>query len=486
MSTSTARPLISLIAALLFASVSVAAQFPEKGPIARGPVTRTLRAYIPPVGPAPQNIGFDASGTYGVIAKVVWSPAPNAVSYVVTRWLLEDPACCNATSGPLTTTTWTDTGLLKKGTYMFAISVNYADGSIGTGQVGVIAGDVRNPSPITAQDLGPGRVRLTWNNAIPGTSGAMISGPGFPTPKVGSGGYVDTPFLPPGTHTWTVASIYSGGLGVLGPGEPVTHTVSYGMGRYRVSLERFKAINVTAEDPFRNDGRGDEIFITTQVSEYGANGSLVSTRMARTPTFGDVQNFPARVRAGSASPTGGIQPNDEYPAAAQYISQLQPATISNLPYLLWEGDLSEIKGAVILSPAIWESDEDDRLFPYFLTFQTGAAANVVGRSPFQAYVPWTLGSPGSVLDSWNPQKSCPPPSQGSAAGRFFPSINGWRDEPIDMDQDRSYCPTYVAINWRLANSMTTVNPASVVEIPFTNGATNWQYKLYLRIEKVIR
>ena len=208
--------------------------------------------------------------------------------------------------------------------------------------------------------------------------------------------------------------------------------------------------------------------------------------MARTPTFGDVQNFPARVRAGSASPTGGIQPNDEYPAAAQYISQLQPATTSNLPYLLWEGDLSEIKGAVILSPAIWESDEDDRLFPYFLTFQTGAAANVVGRSPFQAYVPWTLGSPGSVLDSWNPQKSCPPPSQGSAAGRFFPSINGWRDEPIDMDQDRSYCPTYVAINWRLANSMTTVNPASVVEIPFTNGATNWQYKLYLRIEKVIR
>jgi len=32
--------------------------------------------------------------------------------------------------------------------------------------------------------------------------------------------------------------------------------------------------------------------------------------------------------------------------------------------------------------------------------------------------------------------------------------------------------------------MTTVNPASVVEIPFTNGSTNWRYKLYVRIEKV--
>jgi hypothetical protein len=42
----------------------------------------------------------------------------------------------------------------------------------------------------------------------------------------------------------------------------------YIAGRYRISLEGFKAINVTAEDPFRADGRGDEVFITTQVNEY--------------------------------------------------------------------------------------------------------------------------------------------------------------------------------------------------------------------------
>ncbi len=98
-------------------------------------------------------------------------------------------------------------------------------------------------------------------------------------------------------------------------------TVGIRSGRYRISLEGFKAINVTAEDPFRSDGRGDEVFITTQVSEYGPAGQMVSTRMLRTPTFGDRHNFPARVQAGTASPSGGIMPGDRYPAEAQLISQ---------------------------------------------------------------------------------------------------------------------------------------------------------------------
>lgn len=201
-----------------------------------------------------------------------------------------------------------------------------------------------------------------------------------------------------------MASIYSQNLGVLSPASDwsrVTHTVSFRSGRYRISLEGFKAINVTAEDPFRSDGRGDEVFISTQVSEYGPNASLVSTRMART------------------------------------------------------------------------------------NFHAAAAPNVPFRSQFDNYVPWT-GGDRPVLDTWNPVRSCPRPiSPESPRTLFVPPISGWRDEPIDMQQDHSYCPTYVAINWRLANSMTTVNPATVVEIPFTSSVTNWQYKLYVRIEKVV-
>lgn len=484
MSTSIPRPLTGLIVALFLAPVAVPAQL---RPITKSPVSRTLMKYVPPVGPAPPSTGWDYSGTFGVIAKVVWGPAPNASSYIVKRRLQEDASCCNATSGslPATATSWTDTGLYKKGTYIFTIMANYADGSVGSADVYIVAPGLQNPV-LTATNLSPGRVRLTFNNVIPGTSGFLVGGPGLGSGKTVSSGPVDTGLLPPGTYTWTIASIYSQNLGILSPASDwgkVTHPVAYGTGRYRISLERFKAIGTTAEDPFRNDGRGDEVFITTQVSEYGANGALVSTRMARTPTFGDVYNFPARIRAGSMQPSGGILPNDEYPAAVQYISQLQPATVSNLPYLLWEGNLTEISGVVFLSPAIWESDEDDRLVPFFASFQLGAASNLPYRQQFQGYVPWTLGS-GGVIDTWNPQRSCPTPLGGGAPTLFVPPPSGWRDQPMDVNQDHSYCPTYVAINWRLANSQTTVNPAAVVEIPFTSPWTNWKYTLYVRIEKV--
>jgi hypothetical protein len=54
-----------------------------------------------------------------------------------------------------------------------------------------------------------------------------------------------------------------------------------------------------------------------------------------------------------------------------------------------------------------------------------------------------------------------------------------------MNPDHSYCPTFVAINWSLANSMAkygTQNAAAVVEIPLKNTQTNWEYILYVRIE----
>jgi hypothetical protein len=203
----------------------------------------------------------------------------------------------------------------------------------------------------------------------------------------------------------------------------------------------------------------------------------------RTPTFGDVQNFPARVRAGSASPSGGIQPNDEYPAAVALVSQLQPATVSNLPYLLWEGELSEIHGVVMLSPAIWKADEDDRLVPYIAQFHAAAASNVPYRNQFQPYVPWTTGG-GGVASTWNPMRSCPTPLGDGAKTLFVPTFSGYRDEPIDVNPDHSYCPMWVAINWKVASSLTSVNTAAVVEIPFTSTVHKGEYRLYLRVERV--
>jgi hypothetical protein len=519
------RPATIALAALLIVPATATAQITERNgtPLVRDPntqpvvydpnVPRTFEAAPPPPppppGPPPQGIRFESSATYGIFARIAWNPASNVTSYEVSRAKRDDVTCCNASSGPLSpsTTSWTDVGLFKAGYYSYTVTVNYADGSVGKSGVDLLLQQGASPAPVTVRDIAPGQVRIEWNRGVPGTCCVKIFGPGFGAAgekMVVGGGPVDLPILPVGTYTWKVAAAYNaenlpvqaptnyGATTAYGstyvvlapPSEwaEVTHTIKYGTGRYRISLEGFKAINVTAEDPFRHDGRGDEVFITTQVSEHWRNGSMSSTRMVRTPTFGDKQNFPARVQAGSASPQGGIMPNDRYPAEAQLISQLQPATTSNLPYVLWEGELTEIDNAVILSPAIWESDEGDELLTSFANFHSRAAPNVAYRDKFNPYIPNTYGRP--MLDTWNPQKSCPKPlGPDSPPTLFVPAINGWRDEPMDMNQDHSYCPTYVAINWKMANAMTTVNPATVLEIPF-NSPANWAYRLYIRVEKV--
>jgi hypothetical protein len=510
------KPHPSLLAVLLLAPALASAQVPRERVVRdQPPPIRILEAVPmtpapapppPPAGPPPQGIRFESPATYGIFAKIAWNPAPNVTSYEVSRGKRDDATCCNATSGPLSasTTSWTDVGLFKADYYSYTVTVNYADGSVGKDRVDLRLLRGASPAPITVQDIGPGQVRIEWDRGVPGTCCVKIVGPGTgPAGEkmVVGGGPYDTAILPAGTHTWKVAAAYDaknlpvqpptnyGAMAAHGttyvvlapPSEwaEVSHTVKYSAGRYRISLEGFKAINVTAEDPFRADGRGDEVFITTQVSEHGRNGALLSTRMVRTPTFGDRHNFPARVQAGSGSSTGGVMPSDRYPAEAELISQLQPATTNNLPYLLWEGELSELDRAVILSPAIWESDGGDELVPHLMTFQTGMAPDVAWR--FNSYIPNSYGRP--ILDTWNPQQSCAYGALKTSKGIFQPPINRWLDEPIDMSVDRTYCPTYVVINSKVADTFTRVNPAAVVEIPFKNKTTNWEYKLYVRIEK---
>ena len=519
------KPLPSLIGALLLAPAVATAQVPTRM-VQEGPIAKTtleaLAPTPPPVGPPPQGITFASPATYGIFAKIVWNAAPNAASYVVTRGKIDDPTCCNATSGqlPASTTSWGDVGLFRKGSYLYTLTVNYADGSVGKG--GMTLGVLHNAAPtqLTLTPRSPGLFRLTWDaGSVPGTCCIKIAGPGLGSSGeklVLGGGPLDLAPLPTGSYTWRVVGAYDAknlpvqpatnygstsststlygtttqvqdNYVVLAPPSEwaeVSTTVGIRSGRYRISLEGFKAINVTAEDPFRSDGRGDEVFITTQVGEYGPGGQMVSTGMLRTPIFGDRQNFPGRVQAGTASPSGGIMPGDRYPAEVQLIKDLQPPTTNNLPFLLWEGELSEVKGLVMLSPAIWESDEGgEQLYPPFAAFHNAAASNVPYRNSFQPYVPWTPSL--AAIDTWHPQKSCPTPLGNGAPTLFVPQIGGWRDEPIDMNPDHSYCPTFVAINWSLANSMAkygTQNAAAVVEIPLKNTQTNWEYILYVRIE----
>jgi hypothetical protein len=496
-----------LLAAVVLVSMAQPSFAMEQGMIRPDrPTTQLQRLPPPPAGPPPQGIRFEPSATYGIFAKIAWNPAANATGYEVSRGKRDDTTCCNATSGllPATATSWGDVGLYKPGYYSYSIAVHYADGSVGRGGIDLLLNQGAAPAPIAVEELSPGRLRMRWNAAVPGTCCVRIVGPGLGAEGaklVVGGGPFDLGILPNGTHTWKVAGAYDVGnlpfpaptpfwsgtaygrnYVVLTPPTEwadVSHTVNIRSGRYRISLERFHALVDVTEDLLRADGRGNEIYIATQVSEYRGGGTMQSTRMTRTPTFGDVQNYPSRIQAGSMSPSGGIRAGDAYPAAVEFVAQLVPPSTANLPYVLWEGDLSEIDGVVILSPSIWEADEDERLFHQYSAFQATAARDWPYRPYLQNFVP----SPArpSVLDSWRPTVG----NDCRLGDRFTPQ-GGWGDEPIDIGRNYPYCPKYVAINWRMANAFTSVNPAAVLEIPYdTANAPYGQFKLFVRIEKVV-
>lgn len=467
------------------------------------PRTQLTTVPPPPPGPPPQGIRFEQQESFGVFARIRWNPAPNAASYLVSRARRDDATCCNTTSGPLPagTTSWLDAGLNTPGYYRYTVAVTYADGSVGTEALDLLIQDGVAPNPVSVQDLGPGRIRINYNYTSPGIMGIIISGPGFGTGLGGVGqkllrsiGPIDLT-LPAGTHTWRLATVFNGQrftspvpptyqviqdppstLVVPPPSDwaDLSHTVSYGIGRFRIALERFETDFDLPEDILRGDGRGNEIFISTQVNEYRRTG-LVGPRMVRTPTFGDVHNFPSRVQAGSSSPNGGIRANDKYPAPVQLVSQLRPPGVTDLPFFLWEGELSEVEGVVILSPAIWEEDGDGSLFAHFMNLHSSSAGNLPSRSYLAPYFPRPSGRPAST---WRPTTG----NDCTYSDRFQLPQFGWLDEPIDISRSYPYCPKYVAINYEVARSVTSVNPAAVLEVPFFNSSG--QYKLFIRIEKV--
>lgn len=508
-----ARPTAVVLAILLAGSADLAAQTRIRNQI---PVTHFTPAGPPPVGAAPQGFTAASAGTYGAFAQLTWAAAPNAASFEVSRSLITDPACCNATSGPLpaTATSWGDPGLFRPGSYLYTLAATYTDGSVGKSAFSLVVMSGVAPTPLKVDDLGRGHVQITWNLNTFGANAIMISGPGVAggygvpgTKLVVGGGPIDL-HLPAGTHTWKVATAYDntklpfplattyatstafGKTYVVPAPESewatASQTITIRSGHYRIAIERFKAIEPAAEDLLRGDGRGNEVYMLAQVNEYRywgrqAGAGMVSSTLLRTPTFGDVQNYPNRVRAGSASATGGIQANDEYPAPVQLISQLKPPTSNNLPFLLWEGDLTEIDGAVIIAPTIWEADGDERLLPAFAAYQASTAGNIQYLNDVRPFLPW-YGSGG--LNLWRPLK-CP---QVASGPRFFvpPANSTGGDEPVDFQNRQGYCQTYAVINWSLAESYagTAANPAAEVEIAM-DGTPPWgKYQLVLRIEKV--
>ena len=137
------------------------------------------------------------------------------------------------------------------------------------------------------------------------------------------------------------------------------HEATADEGRFRVVLCGWKCLRESVDHALEVDGKGDEVWLTIRLQVPGQEKPVV----IRTKTMGDVNDKSGRVQAGSRSDKGGIKTGDVFPSepfappAALPITGWTAESQPNLPFVLWEGTLTEGQSALDLEVSIWEDDE---------------------------------------------------------------------------------------------------------------------------------
>jgi hypothetical protein len=266
------------------------------------------------------------------------------------------------TPSPTTATTLIDVPPDRTKSYTYEVTAIDPNGARGTGTVDVTLPPPLDPTWFAARAIGPDEVELTWDGRLLDVKDYFLTGPG-----TGNGMTVTATQagadhhwlytlkgIPPGTQTWTVAADYQpGGILTQQSQWPKATLNMAASGKYEISVESVLAGGMAVDDIFNGDGQGNEIFVTAWVRDMDPAGNVVSESSHRSATYGDVANWPMRVRSGSGKPSGGIYGGDvvvpiwDQPAIG--------ATPSSL-FVLWSGTLTAGSDAIEIAPAVWESD----------------------------------------------------------------------------------------------------------------------------------
>ena len=231
---------------------------------------------------------------------------------------------------------------------VYRVTVRYADGK--TGQADTTLANPMQPSLPTRMEssqIAASTVRLSiWSSRDGGLEGYQVfvsTAPNagkFAAARPGDYIAVDLVGVPVGAAVLRVVPQYAGKLVAIEAQQNVT--VAPWSGRYRVLLVGFRAAQQTKdEDIFGGDGAGDEVFFGVYRALIPpGTGNGQSLGVVRSVVFGDNSRFPGRVRAGSATPAGGIRSGDVVPSDAQMVARPGVAALPDrLPMLLWEGRL---------------------------------------------------------------------------------------------------------------------------------------------------
>lgn len=361
--------LVLVIGSPALAQVRVKRPLPEEGQT-QTPEASQPRLLPLSIAPAPVDLGVEPQNPG--LHKLRWN-GPGGSQYRVYRRDVGAPSWTQIADG-VAATEYLDRAIVAPGTSYRVETIQ--PNTLPSGAEIVYANPPRPESPQDfrgVQDSNEDRekVNLYWK-AVANATGYRIFGPGQPP----DGTFVDVSHydnsvggyelrwsfydLPPGTLTFSIASVY-GEAGFATDGMP-TATVDAPATRahYRITLNGFRCLWPTGEDPIlHGDGKGDEIFLAVFVgSDLGGTRQL-DRRIVRTRVHGDVLHFPDRIQTGSSSPSGGIGSGDSVPATAGVPQLPVTPAADQLPLVVWDGVLWNGDAGLAIAPTIWEWDGDD-------------------------------------------------------------------------------------------------------------------------------
>jgi hypothetical protein len=252
--------------------------------------------------------------------------------------------------------------------------------------------------------------------------------------------------------------------------------------RFRVTLTGFTVNNQTEDNVLEMDGKGDEVYVLTEVAQYDSylqkpntlpgaiirlgdndslrgNGYLTDRRSLVSVLMGDVnnQNNPARIQAGSASTLGGLRTGDRFPTNEPW-RMSGPPSANRLPMSLWEGELRG-RDLVVIVPTIWEWDGGNQQLRTQFTEEIDRYFVPTSFDPFRGVI-------------WG--------------GLTGVDTFGAGDRPIGMLANKFWFPRALVLNLDTAQRAATTSPSNVGtgvdEIRYFAGDES--YSLYFKIERL--
>lgn len=278
-------------------------------------------------------------------------------------------------------------------------------------------------------------------------------------------------------------------------------------GYYRITLTGFTCNHSTNDDILERDGKGDEIYISSSYFDIDKDGNTSQRINNRTRVFGDV-NKPewiagpsARILFGSKSAFGGIESRNSYPSNTPYsLSNMPdypaPNRVASIPYVIYEGTLTDEENQAVVVPTVWEWDGDgEDGLNVFLRFITGAGlidltnyqlGVIADNANYSDNSKTQLRYLGNILYTFNDQH---PGSRVTVSKNI---IGDPKDRPVGMYDDGdhfSFRPIAMKLSYKEAEQLCNLNALGVgngiFKIDYIDDpALQGNYTLYFKIEKL--